>query len=64
MKLSSKGTYERITPTSKAQGLLPKRGRKIVKAREQDVCCKIMSPRNVKEAIPMKSHWQKSPNMS
>ena len=23
-----------------------------------------LSPRNVREAIPMKSHWQKSPNMS
>lgn len=29
---------------------------KIVEQEEQEVCCKTVSPRNVKEATPMKSH--------
>ena len=33
-----------------------RKGRKSIKARETGLCCEIISPRNVREATPMKSH--------
>jgi hypothetical protein len=42
--------------THKAQECCDGRSGETVKQNEQGVCCEILSPRNVREASPVKSH--------